>query len=116
MDIFFKSNENFDKIIVDTLKGKKIVKANQITTGWTNIVYEVETDDGNYFFRFPRDEFWSRTIVKDCEFAGYIYNKTDFTFEMNQELSYINSWKDEFVKEKYLEDLHGKDFFSLEVV
>ena len=34
---------------------------------------------------------------------------------MNQELSYINLWKDEFVKEKYLEDLHGKDFFSLEV-
>ena len=53
MDIFFKSDENFDKIIADTLKGKKIVKANQITTGWTNIVYEVETDDGNYFFRFP---------------------------------------------------------------
>ena len=51
MDIFFKSDENFDKIIADTLKGKKIVKANQITTGWTNIVYEVETDDGNYFFQ-----------------------------------------------------------------
>ena len=44
-----------------------------------------------------------------------IYNKKDFTFEMNQELSCINLWKDEFVKEKYLEDLHGKDFFSLEV-
>ena len=44
-----------------------------------------------------------------------IYNKKDFTFEMNQELSYINLWKDEFVKEKYLEDLYGKDFFSLEV-
>ena len=89
MDIFFKSDENFDKIIVDTLKGKKIVKANQITTGWTNIVYEVETDDGNYFFRFPRDEFWSRTIVKDCEFAGYIYNKTDFNTS-KLELKYYN--------------------------
>ena len=44
-----------------------------------------------------------------------IYNKKDFTFEMNQELSCINLWKDEFVKEKYLEDLHGKNFFSLEV-
>lgn len=32
----------------------------------------------NYFFRFPRDEFWARTIVKDYEFAKYIYNKTDF--------------------------------------
>ena len=44
-----------------------------------------------------------------------IYNKKDFTFEMDQELSCINLWKDEFVKEKYLEDLYGKDFFSLEV-
>lgn len=33
---------------------------------------------GNYFFRFPRDEFWSRTIVKDYQFSKYIYNKTDF--------------------------------------
>lgn len=89
MDIFFKSDENFEKIIADTLKGKKIVKANQITTGWTNIVYEVETDEGNYFFRFPRDEFWSRTIVKDCEFAGYIYNKTDFNTS-KLELKYYN--------------------------
>ena len=89
MNIFFKSDENFDKIIADTLKGKKIVKANQITTGWTNIVYEVETDNGNYLFRFPRDEFWSRTIVKDCEFAGYIYNKTDFNTS-KLELKYYN--------------------------
>ncbi len=88
-DIFFKSDENFEKIIADTLKGKKIVKANQITTGWTNIVYEVETDEGNYFFRFPRDEFWSRTIVKDCEFAGYIYSKTDFNTS-KLELKYYN--------------------------
>jgi len=35
-------------------------------------------NEGNYFFRFPRDEFWSRTIVKDSEFAGYIYQKTTF--------------------------------------
>ena len=30
MDIFFKSDENFDKIIVDTLKGKKIVKQTKL--------------------------------------------------------------------------------------
>lgn len=42
-----------------------------------------------------------------------IYNKKDFTFEMDQELSCINLWKDEFVKERYLENLYGDDFFSL---
>lgn len=33
---------------------------------------------GNYFFRFPRDEFWTRTIVKDYEFSKYIFGKTDY--------------------------------------
>ena len=65
-DTFFKIEDNFEKIIKNALKNRTIKSLNQITTGWTNIVYEVETDDGNYFFRFPRDEFWSRTIVKDC--------------------------------------------------
>ena len=81
-DIFFKADEDFEKIIKDTLKDEKINNLHQITTGWTNIVFEVETDDGNYFFRFPRDEFWSRTIVKDCEFANYIYKKTQFTITL----------------------------------
>ncbi len=39
---------------------------------------------GNYFFRFPRDDFWIRTIVKDYEFAKFISGKTDFkTVELN---------------------------------
>ena len=75
---FFKINDNFEKIIINTLKNKKIKNINQISTGWTNIVFEVETDDKNYFFRFPRDEFWARTIIKDYEFANYIYKKTEF--------------------------------------
>lgn len=88
-DIFFKADEDFEKIIKDTLKDEKINNLHQITTGWTNIVFEVETDDGNYFFRFPRDEFWSRTIVKDCEFANYIYKKTEFNTS-NLQLHYDN--------------------------
>lgn len=77
-NIYFRTDENFEPIIKEALKDKKINNMNLITTGWTNIVYEVETNDGNYFFRFPRDEFWSRTIVKDCEFSKYIYKKTSF--------------------------------------
>lgn len=77
-NMYFKLDDNFEKIINETLNDKKIYKIELIPTGWTNIVYEVETDNGEYFFRFPRDEFWSRTIVKDYEFAKYIYNKTDF--------------------------------------
>lgn len=77
-DIYFKIDEDFETIIKRCLADKQVNKMKLITTGWTNIVYEVETNDGNYFFRFPRDEFWSRTIVKDCQFANYIYHKTEF--------------------------------------
>lgn len=88
-NIYFKVDENFESIIKNCLKDKKIKNMNLITTGWTNIVYEVETNDGNYFFRFPRDEFWSRTIVKDCEFSQYIYQKTNFNTS-KLELQYDN--------------------------
>lgn len=88
-NIYFKIDENYEAIIKKCLKDKEIKGIKLITTGWTNIVYEVETNDGNYFFRFPRDEFWSRTIVKDCEFSQYIYQKTDFNTSKLQ-LQYDN--------------------------
>jgi len=75
---FFSTDENFDKIIKNALPNKKIDSMNLISTGWTNVVYEVKTNDGNYFFRFPRDDFWNRTIVKDCDFAEFIQGKTDY--------------------------------------
>lgn len=75
---FFTLDEDFNGIIKNALNGKEIKNVNFISTGWTNIVYEVETNDGNYFFRFPRDDFWIRTIVKDCEFAKYIDGKINF--------------------------------------
>ena len=75
---YFSLNEDFEKIIKNSLPNTNIKNINPISTGWTNIVYEVETDNGNYFFRFPRDNFWIRTIVKDYQFSKYINNKTDF--------------------------------------
>ncbi len=75
---YFSLGEDFEKIIKNELKGKEIIQMKQITTGWTNIVYEVKTTEESFFFRFPRDDFWTRTIVKDYEFAKFIYGKTDF--------------------------------------
>ena len=75
---FFSLDEDFETIIKNTFKDKRVINVKQISTGWTNIVFEVSTDSGNYFFRFPRDEFWSKTIVKDYEFSKYIKGKTDF--------------------------------------
>ena len=75
---YFSLDEDFEKIIKNTLNDKEVTSINQITTGWTNIVFEVTTTEGNYFFRFPRDDFWIKVIVKDYQFAKFIYGKTDF--------------------------------------
>lgn len=79
---FFTIDENFNEIIEDALKEDysdiKINKITLIPTGWTNIVYEVASNYGSFFFRFPRDQFWARTIVKDYQFAKYIKGKTSF--------------------------------------
>ena len=68
---FFTVDENYNEIIENALKEEfdniEIKHIEFIPTGWTNIVYEVETNKGNFFFRFPRDTFWERTIVKDYE-------------------------------------------------
>ena len=75
---YFKQDEDFESIMNSTLDGEEIKDINFISTGWTNLVFEVDTDKNAYFFRFPRDEFWSRTIIKGYEFCQYIYNKTNF--------------------------------------
>lgn len=76
---FFEADENFEEIIKEAMPEKEVKEINIISTGWTNIVFNVKTNEGEFFFRFPRDEFWSRTIVKDCEFSEFINGKTDFT-------------------------------------
>ena len=81
MQDFFKLDEDFDTIIRNVLSEKNITNIDDIqmiTTGWTNIVFKAYSQDGNYYFRFPRDDFWERTIVKDYEFCKYINGKTSF--------------------------------------
>ena len=45
---YFEIDEDFNKIIQQRLKDIKNIKL--IPTGWTNIVFEVETAKNNYFF------------------------------------------------------------------
>ena len=104
---YFTLDEDFEEIIKNSLPDKQILSTKQITTGWTNIVYEVKTTDGNFFFRFPRDDFWSRTIVKDHEFSQFINGKTDFnTAELN--LLYDNGRPFSVHKKIYGHDLATK--------
>lgn len=81
-DDYFCLNEDYSKFICQALSEEynkiNIKKICLNPTGWTNIVYEVVTDKGDFIFRFPRDLFWAKTIVKDCQFAKYIKGKTSF--------------------------------------
>lgn len=86
---YFTLDEDFETIIKNAVPNKEIISMKSVTTGWTNIVYEVKTNEGAYFFRFPRDDFWSRTIVKDYEFCKFIDGKTDFE-TVKLELLYDN--------------------------
>lgn len=78
---FFTSDDDFEAIIRSTIRESKSIIDNltPIPTGWTNFVYSANINHEQFFFRFPRDDFWSRTIIKDCEFAHYISGRTTFT-------------------------------------
>ncbi|MBR2710189.1 aminoglycoside phosphotransferase family protein [Candidatus Saccharibacteria bacterium] len=78
MSNFFTTSDPLDKIIAETFPDKKILSTKHILTGWTNIVIEVNTNDGAYFFRFPRNPFWSKMIVKDATVCNFVDGKTSF--------------------------------------
>lgn len=78
MENFFTTKDPLEQIIADTFPDKKIQKLEHILTGWTNIVIEVTTNEGNYFFRFPRNPFWSKMIVKDAAVCNFVEGKTSF--------------------------------------
>ena len=75
---FFTTNDPLDRIIADTFPDKSIISTKHILTGWTNIVIEVTTSDGSYFFRFPRNPFWSKMIVKDATVCNFVDGKTSY--------------------------------------
>ena len=75
---YFTINDPLDKIIADTFPDKKILNTKHIITGWTNIVIEVTTNDGAFFFRFPRNPFWAKMIVKDAAVCNFVDGKTSY--------------------------------------
>ncbi len=84
---YFTPSDPLGHIIKDTFKDKHVIKTDHILTGWTNIVMEVTTDQGSYFFRFPRNPFWSRMIVKDATVCNFVDGKTSF-YTPQMELHY----------------------------
>lgn len=75
---FFTMRDPLDDIIKATLPNYQIQSTQHVLTGWTNIVIEVTTDQGSFFFRFPRNPFWSKMIVKDAAVCNFVDGKTSF--------------------------------------
>lgn len=75
---FFTTKDPLNQIIKETMPDKQVLDTKHILTGWTNIVIEVTTDKGAYFFRFPRNPFWSRMIEKDAAVCNFVDGKTSF--------------------------------------
>ncbi|MDD2839859.1 MAG: aminoglycoside phosphotransferase family protein [Rickettsiales bacterium] len=60
---FFTEDEDLVSILQQQFKSINSIK--KISTGWTNIVAEVETGNSKYIIRFPRNNFFAKQIEKD---------------------------------------------------
>ena len=87
MNKFFTEKENLNKIIQNEVDN--IISINKISTGWTNIVFDVETKDGNYIFRFPRNDFFASKIEKDVIANNFLKDKINLK-TVNMSLRYNN--------------------------
>jgi len=74
----FIVTEDFSDIIEKASGKGRPISLTVIPTGWTNIVFEAEMPDGRYFFRFPRDKFWTEIMAKDVAFCNYVHGRTSF--------------------------------------
>lgn len=65
---FFINSDDFFYIINSQVT--KIKSVEQISTGWTNFVFKVKAKGGEYIFRFPRNDFFSVQLEKECAFLA----------------------------------------------
>lgn len=47
---YFSLDEDFETIIKNAIPNEKIISINNISTGWTNIVFEVSTNSRELLF------------------------------------------------------------------
>ena len=73
----FSPNESELKSIIEKNidSNDRLVQAQTIQTGWTNITMDVQTQKTSYIFRFPRNYFFARMMIKDCHFCQFLKGK-----------------------------------------
>lgn len=78
--LFFTEKDNFLEIIKQHLPNVKEDSVTFIKTGWTNFVMCASDGIQEYFFRFPRNRFFARMLLKDNAFCSFMKDKVSFEF------------------------------------
>ena len=73
---FFTVDDDFESIIHQHFKIFDDIS--QEKNGWTNFVYKVKVNGDTYYFRFPRNDFFSDAIKKEYSMSCFIKNKISF--------------------------------------
>ena len=87
--MYFLETENFTKIL-NAVIPDDIKNVEKIAKGWTNIVFDIETDQHRYIARFPRNEFFSKQIEKDVYVTQFLKENVNLNCP-NISLFYDNS-------------------------
>lgn len=75
--MFFTLKDDFQEIIGNIL-GQKKLSVEKISTGWTNYVFFAKAGKKKYIFRFPRNDFFAETLIKEESFCKLIKNKISY--------------------------------------
>ena len=78
MNKFFDITDNFEDIIKEIL-GTNLVSVTRISNGWTNFVFlATDFNNNSFYFRFPRNDFFSDALVCEVEYTNFVKNKISF--------------------------------------
>ena len=78
MQSYFTNKDDFLAIIRQHVPQVLENSVSFIKTGWTNIVICASDGKDEYFFRFPRNSFFARMMLKDHSFCTFIKDKITF--------------------------------------
>lgn len=70
---FFTEDEDLHAIIANKLENLSD-NIKKVSTGWTNIVLDVNSNNESYIVKLPRDDFWANHIVKDATASNFVRN------------------------------------------
>lgn len=77
---YFTQQDNFLEIIKQHLPNIVEDSVEFIKTGWTNVVICASDGENSFFFRFPRNTFFAKMMLKDHAFCNFMKDKVSFQF------------------------------------